>query len=154
MKPRIPPPIVTLIAAALMWALHRWVPMSICFAAPWNLLGVLPALAGIATAAAAVRRFRRAQTTTNPLNPGKASHLVTDGVFRFSRNPMYLGLTLFLTGWAIWLGTASPWFIVPLFVIFITVAQIRPEEQALGQIFGEEYADYRRHVSRWIGRAS
>ena len=65
---------------------------------------------------------------------------------------MYLGLVLLLIGWAIWLGSASPWVIPPLFVIVITVVQIIPEEQALEQLFGEEYRSYRRSVARWIGR--
>ena len=85
------------------------------------------------------------------MTPSKASSLVTDGVFRISRNPMYLGLLLLLMGWALWLGTASPWLVLPLFVIVITVAQIAPEEQALYRLFGEQYLGYKRNVSRWIG---
>jgi protein-S-isoprenylcysteine O-methyltransferase Ste14 len=65
---------------------------------------------------------------------------------------MYLGLTLLLTGWAIWLGGASPWLIPPLFVIVIMVVQIVPEEQALGQLFVDQFLSYRRSVARWIGR--
>lgn len=94
---------------------------------------------------AAFVRFRQAQTTVNPMEPEKATSLVTDGVFRISRNPMYLGLLLLLTGWALWLGTASPWFVPPLFVIAISVAQIVPEE-----LFGERYRAYRQSVARWI----
>ena len=86
------------------------------------------------------------------MDPSKASQLVTAGVFRVSRNPMYLGMTLLLIGLALWLGSASPWLIPPLFVIIITVAQIIPEEHALGQVFGEPYAAYRRRVRRWVGR--
>ena len=86
------------------------------------------------------------------MDPSKASQLVTGGVFRISRNPMYLGLTLLLVGWAIWLGNASPWLIPPLFVTLITVVQIIPEERALQQRFGEQYVSYQRSVARWIGR--
>ena len=64
---------------------------------------------------------------------------------------MYLGLTLILVGWGVWLGSVSPWIIPPLFVIVITKAQIIPEEQALTQLFGAQYAEYRQRVSRWIG---
>ena len=78
--------------------------------APWNRLGGLVAALGVATAVAAFVRFRRIGTTVNPTDPNKASHLVTDGVFRVSRYPMYLGLLLLLIGWAIWLGsTRKPW---------------------------------------------
>jgi protein-S-isoprenylcysteine O-methyltransferase Ste14 len=141
-----------LLAAACMWVLHRWLPLGRWLAPPWNRAGAVPAAAGIALAAAALLRFRAARTTVNPLDPGKASQLVTGGVFRLSRNPMYLGLTLLLIGWALWLGSASPWVVPPLFVLVMTVAQIIPEEQALGRLFGEPYADYRRRVARWIGR--
>lgn len=152
MKPRIPPPILMLVAAALMWALCRWLPVAHWIDRPWNRLGVIPAAIGVAIAVAAIRRFHKASTTVNPMDPGKASQLVTDGVFRMSRNPMYLGLTLLLIGWAIWLQSASPWVIPLLFVILITRVQIIPEERALEHLFGPQYLAYRRSVARWIGR--
>jgi protein-S-isoprenylcysteine O-methyltransferase Ste14 len=152
MQPRIPPPIVMLLAATLMWVLHHWIPLSHWIATPWNRLGALPGAVGVAIAVAAFVRFRQAGTTVSPTDPGKTSRLVTDGVFCVSRNPMYLGLVLLLIGWAIWLGSASPWLIPPLFVIVISVVQIIPEEHALGQLFGEQYLSYRRSVARWIGR--
>jgi len=152
MRPRVPPPVLMLLAAACMWALNRWLPLAHWLAAPWNRIGALPAAAGIGLAAAAMLRFRAARTTINPMDPGKASELVTSGVFRLSRNPMYVGLTLLLSGWALWLGSLSPWVVPPLFVLVITLVQIIPEEQALGRLFGEPYAGYRRRVARWIGR--
>ena len=152
LHPRIPPPFVMLLAAALMWALHRWLPLSNWIATPWNRLGALPGAAGVAIAVAEFTRFRQARTTVNPMDPSKASRLVTHGVFRISRNPMYLGLLLLLIGWAVWLGTASPWLMPPIFVIVITIAQIIPEEQALHKLFGEQYLAYQRSVSRWIGQ--
>ena len=85
------------------------------------------------------------------MDPSTASRLVTGGVFRISRNPMYLGLTLLLIGWAVWLGSASPWLIPPLFVTIVTLLQILPEEEALGQLFGQQYVEYRRDVARWLG---
>ncbi len=87
------------------------------------------------------------------MEPGKASHLVTGGIFRFSRNPMYLGLSLLLIGWALWLGTAGPWLVPPVFVLFIYLAQILPEERALESRFGVGYLEYRRTVARWLGRS-
>jgi protein-S-isoprenylcysteine O-methyltransferase Ste14 len=141
-----------LLAAAAMWALHRWLPLGHWIATPWNRLGALPGAAGVALAVAAFLRFQRERTTVNPMDPSKASRLVTQSVFRISRNPMYLGLLLLLIGWAAWLGTASPWLIAPLFVIVITVAQIIPEERALHKLFGQEYVAYQRSVSRWIGQ--
>lgn len=152
MQLRIPPPIVMLLAAALMWVMQRWMPLSQWLAPPWTRLGGLPGALGVAVAVAAFVRFRQVRTTVNPNDPSRASHLVTDGVFRVSRNPMYLGLVLLLMGWAVWLGSAGPWLILPLFVIVITVVQIIPEERALGRIFGAQYLAYRQCVARWIGR--
>jgi protein-S-isoprenylcysteine O-methyltransferase Ste14 len=146
----IPPPLVMLLAATFMWVLNRWLPLGRLIAPPWNRLGGIPAAVGIVMATLAFAHFRQAQTTVNPREPQKASSLVTGGVFRISRNPMYLGLLLLLTGWALWLGTASPWLVPPLFVIVISVAQINPEERALEELFGERYRAYRRSVARWI----
>lgn len=152
MKPRIPPPLVMLLAAAAMWALDRWLPLGRLLPPPWNRLGALPALAAVAFIAPAMMRFRGAGTTVNPMDPGKASRLVTAGVFQVTRNPMYLGLLLLLLGWALWLGSVTPWLVPPLFATFITIAQIGPEEAALDRLFGEEYRAYRHAVRRWIGR--
>ena len=152
MRPRIPPPLVMLLAASLMWALCRWLPLGQLIAYPWNHVGVLPAAAGVAIAAAAFVRFRQKRTTANPIDLKKASCLVTDGIFGISRNPMYLGLLLLLIGWAVWLGAASAWLVPPLFLFVISVVQIAPEEQALEELFGKEYLAYQRSVSRWIGR--
>jgi protein-S-isoprenylcysteine O-methyltransferase Ste14 len=141
-----------LLAAALMWALHRWLPVGQLIATPWNYFAVIPVVVGRAITVAAGTRFRQARTTFDILKPREASSLVTAGVFRISRNPMYLGSLLLLIGWALWLGTVSPWLVPPLFMIFISVTQIIPEEQALEEIFGETYLAYRNSVRRWIGR--
>jgi protein-S-isoprenylcysteine O-methyltransferase Ste14 len=153
-KPRIPPPIIMLLAAALMWALSRWLPVAHWIPRPWNRLGALPVAIGIAIAVAAAARFRQVRTTVNPMDPSLASQLVTGGVFQFSRNPMYLGLALLLIGWAVWLDSASPWLIPPLFMVLITRVQIVPEEHALERLFGAQYVAYRRSVGRWIGRST
>jgi protein-S-isoprenylcysteine O-methyltransferase Ste14 len=152
MKLRVPPPILMLIGAALMWGLCRWLPIAHWIDRPWNRLGMIPAAIGLAIAVAAFTRFRQAHTTVNPRDPGKATQLVTDGVFRLSRNPIYLGLVLLLIGWGIWLRSASPWLIPPLFVLIITRVQIIPEERALEYLFGLQYIKYRRSVARWFGR--
>lgn len=152
MKPRIPPPILMLAAFALMWVLNRRMPLARWIAPPWTQFGSFPAALGIVIGVTAVVRLHQAHTTTSPMDPGKASFLVTDGVFRFSRNPIYLGMVLLLAGWAVWLGSASPWVIPPLFAVFITAVQIVPEERALGLRFGEKYRAYQSRVARWIGR--
>jgi protein-S-isoprenylcysteine O-methyltransferase Ste14 len=140
-----------LVAGALMWALDRWLPLAHWIEHPWNRLAGLPVALGVAVIAAALMRFRQAETSVNPVDLSKTSRLVTDGIFRVTRNPMYLGLSLLLTGWALWLGSASPWLVPPLFVIVITVVQIIPEEQVLGRLFEQHYFAYQRRVARWIG---
>ena len=151
MQLRIPPPIVLLLAALLMWALDHWLPLARWITPPWNRFAVLPCGLAVSVSVAALARFRRAGTTVNPMDPSTASRLVTGGVFRISRNPMYLGLTLLLIGWAVWLGSASPWLIPPLFVTIVTLLQILPEEEALGQLFAQQYVEYRHDVARWLG---
>jgi protein-S-isoprenylcysteine O-methyltransferase Ste14 len=153
-KPRVPPPILMLLAAAVMWALNRWLPLAHLIRSPWNRVGALPAAMGFAIAIAALVRFAQARTTVNPMDPSKATQLVTDGVFQFSRNPMYLGMALLLIGWALWLGSVSPWLIPPLFISVITRVQIIPEENALERLFGSPYSAYRGRVARWISRGT
>jgi protein-S-isoprenylcysteine O-methyltransferase Ste14 len=111
---------------------------------------ILIALVGVAFDIAALLAFRKASTTINPLRPEKSSALVTGGVYRLSRNPMYVGLLLFLVAWAAYL--ASPLALAgPVsFVLYIQRFQILPEERILAAIFGGEYDAYRARVRRWL----
>ena len=152
MKTRIPPPVLACFATLVMWALDRWLPLGMWLDSPWNWLGVLPIAAGLALDMASILLFQRAGTTVSPMNPGKTSMLVVDGVFRFSRNPMYLGLVLQLLGCALWFGTASSFLIPPLFVMILTAWQIQPEESALREKFGDAYLRYQSQTPRWLGR--
>lgn len=149
---RLPPPVWMILAGAAMWALHRWLPVATFIALPWNRIGWVIVAAGVATSITASTQFRRAGTTLNPWDPSKSTQLVTNGIFAFSRNPMYLGLILVLAGWAMWLGSLSPWLMLPLLIVLLTRRQILPEERALRELFGEGYAQYCRTVGRWLGR--
>lgn len=97
-----------------------------------------------------VASFRRAHTTVDPRYPQKMTALVTGGVYRVTRNPMYLGMLLALAGWALWLGQLLPFIILPLFILFLNRWQIAPEERALERTFGAEYTLYRARARRWI----
>lgn len=150
MHNKIPPPVILLLSGAIMWAVAHSgfaYPVAIPFALP---LAVLLAAAGIAVAAAAIRRFRKVETTVNPLQPDAATALVDHGIFTRTRNPMYLGLLLVLSGWGVWLQSLANIVVLAGFVFFITEFQIKPEERALQKVFGQAYADYVARVRRWI----
>jgi protein-S-isoprenylcysteine O-methyltransferase Ste14 len=113
-------------------------------------LAVALSAAGVAFALAGILAFRRANTTVNPAKPEAASTFVASGVYRVSRNPMYVGLLLVLTGWAFFLCHALTFLFLPVFVAYMNRFQIAPEERALSARFGSEYATYTRSVRRWI----
>ena len=147
---RIPPPQVGLLVAVAMWFLAG-VSLRFPIAFPIRLaLALVWALVGLGIAASAAAAFRRAQTTVNPLTPDAASSLVVLGIFRHTRNPMYLGLASVLIGWAIYLAAPMTLLGPLLFAAYITRFQIIPEEQALAQNFGQAFDDYRARVRRWI----
>ncbi len=94
--------------------------------------------------------FRLANTTVNPSKPEQATNLVTSGVYRFSRNPMYVGFVFILLGWGIWLSSLWALLCVAGFIAYLTLFQIIPEERALTQLFGEDYIQYKNKVKRWL----
>lgn len=108
------------------------------------------ALLGIAIGASGIAEFRRARTTLHPMHPERASRLVASGVFRYSRNPMYLGMLLVLGAIAVLVGQPLGFLVLPAFVLYLNRFQIVAEEQAIGRHFGPAYLDYRRRVRRWI----
>jgi len=107
-------------------------------------------LTGLLLALVGVLQFRRARTTVNPMSPAKASALVSSGIYRWSRNPMYLGMALLLLGVAAWGSTLAGYLLVLAFCWFLTRFQIIPEERALLAAFGQEFAQYMARVRRWI----
>lgn len=147
---RIPPPVVFLAVAAVMAVAAMLLPPT-RFGGPisWALGGAALILAGL-SGPPAIRRFGRAGTTIDPVAIERASVLVTDGVYRWSRNPMYLAMAALLV--AIAAFTAQPWLVPgPIaFVLFITRFQIIPEERAMAARFGEDYAAYCARVRRWL----
>ena len=107
---------------------------------------------GVAVAVAGVVIFRRHGTTIDPTAPGRASALVTSGIYRVTRNPMYLGMALVLLGFAIWTGNLLALALAPVFVVAITRFQIRAEEAALRRLFGGAFDAYAAAVPRWLIR--
>ena len=147
---KIPPLLVWVVCAGTMLAVTYFAP-SLSF----TLVGRVPiALAlvatGLALAFAGVLAFRGKRTTVNPLTPSAASSVVSNGVYRISRNPMYLGFLLALAGWAAYLSNAGALLLLPGFVGYMTQYQIKPEERALLARFGSEFAQYMSRVRRWV----
>lgn len=147
---RIPPPAVAALVAAGMWGLDGYGPRLPIAPGSARWAAALLGVAGIAIALAGVLAFRASRTTVNPLAPERASALVTGGVYRVTRNPMYVGMALLLMAWAVSLAAALPFVGVVVFVLFITRFQIVPEERALVRLFGDEFSIYAARVRRWL----
>ena len=147
---RIPPVLVTLVFALLIWLVSLWLPgmpvperlkmvvivMLVSFGAFFSLAGVVS--------------FRSAKTTVSPFTPGAGSALVTSGIYRVSRNPMYLGFLFFLVAWVFFLSTLYGFVLCLVFVLFMNRFQIQPEERALQSLFGTTYSHYKAKVRRWL----
>lgn len=147
---KLPPPAIAVLAACLMYLLARFPPQLALPAALKLASAGLLALTGLSVAALGILAFRRHATTVNPLQPDKATALVTDGIYRFTRNPMYLGMALLLSAWALYLSALWAFAGPIVFVLYISRFQIQPEERALAGLFGREYADYAGRVRRWL----
>ncbi|WP_213995599.1 isoprenylcysteine carboxylmethyltransferase family protein [Arsukibacterium sp.] len=147
---KIPPVILVVLFSLAMWLLAKLVPQP---ALPpvwgWILAGILAA-SGIAVALAGVLAFRRADTTVDPRVPQQTSSLVIRGIYRYSRNPMYLGFLLLLAALACYLMSAAAMVLLPLFVLYMNRWQIAPEERYLLEKFGAEYQAYLIQVRRWL----
>lgn len=146
---KLPPPVLLLLTLGGMYLFSiHWPVWHFSFwgqpmvALLFCLFGTLVGLAGIVS-------FAKARTTVNPHNPHKASCLVTSGVYRFSRNPMYLGLVMLLIAAFIYLSALSSLIMIPLFIFYMNNFQIGPEEDVLEALFGEEYRQYCDQVRRW-----
>ena len=145
---KLPPPVLALLLALLMWLAPLWV-------APlpwaWRIGGAVALLGlGLAIGLVAVHACWRAGTTIHPTHPMRTTALLTDGAFRYSRNPMYLCQLLCLLAWAAYLSSPLALALTPLFVLYLNRFQIAPEERALAALFGARYAAYQAQVRRWL----
>ena len=147
---RVPPPALAAVLAACMWGLSHVLP-GVAVPTPLRVaFTVAIAFTGLSFGVAGTLAFRKARTTVNPLRPERASSLVLTGVYRISRNPMYVGMALALLSWAVYLASPLALLGPALFVAYITRFQIKPEEQALLAKFGRPYEQYMARVRRWI----
>lgn len=147
---KIPPPAIALFFAIVIWSIAKlsaeltinhnfMLSLACCF----FVLGIGFGIMGIVA-------FRRAHTTLNPMQPDTASSLVDAGVYKLSRNPMYVGIAMVLVAWCLLLGSLMSLLVLPGFILYITQYQIKPEERALIRRFGRPFADYQSKVRRWL----
>jgi len=148
MNNKIPPPIITLICGLGIYFSRPLFPKYSYISI--DIIAALFLLLGITTLITAVLSFKRQSTTVNPLQPEKASSLVVSGIFKYSRNPMYLGMALILLGLALMFNVIGGTLFTFLFTIFITKFQIRPEEEVMERLFGEDFLNYKKNVRMWI----
>jgi protein-S-isoprenylcysteine O-methyltransferase Ste14 len=147
---KVPPPAVAVFMAAVMWLGSRYapafgfhLPARDGIAAAFFLAGILSSVSGVAS-------IKRARTTLNPMKPDSATTLVNSGIYRFTRNPMYLGLLLLLLGWAIHLSNVIALVVAAGFILYMNRFQIAPEERALASRFGPQFTAYASKVRRWL----
>ncbi|AUI66388.1 MULTISPECIES: isoprenylcysteine carboxylmethyltransferase family protein [Glaesserella] len=143
---KLPPPLVAFICAVIIYFLPNYAEPNWVY----RCLAVICFAFGIAVDLCALWAFWQNKTTITPLDPHKTSSLATNGIYRFSRNPMYLGLASLLTAWAFWWGNAFALLVVWGFVGYINRFQIEPEERILSEKFGERYRQYQQQVPRWL----
>lgn len=146
--PRPPPLLLTLMLTGLMLGVDRAFPFFRVISSPVADFGFVPMGLGVLLILVAAGLFKWRKTTVNPF--GEPAVVVREGVYRFSRNPMYLGMLLILFGFGVWLGNILALLLAPGFVWVMTRWYILREEQLLESRFGEEYRIYRRQVRRWL----
>ena len=147
---KIPPLVVGAVIALLMWLVARSLPAFTFAFEPMRVAAVGVGLAGIAITGLAVLSFRKAHTTVNPMKPTSTSALVTSGLYRYTRNPMYVGFFFVLVAWGLYLSNAIGLLLLPAFILYMNRFQIEPEERALTALFGQEFAEYTSRVRRWL----
>jgi protein-S-isoprenylcysteine O-methyltransferase Ste14 len=142
------PPTYLLLSLMLMVSLWALVPGPHLIESPWNLIGIGPAVLGVCLNVVGDRQFQRARTPIHPFSEPRA--LVTTGVFRYVRHPMYLGMVLLEIGLAILLGYATPFAAPILLWAVLRAGFIHREEVAMSKRFGAGYESYRARVRRWL----
>jgi protein-S-isoprenylcysteine O-methyltransferase Ste14 len=147
---KIPPVIVLLVLAIMMWISAKNFPfLTLNF--DFNVvIAAVVAVFGCGMVMVGSHSFHRVGTTVNPMKPEATTSLVMEGVYRFTRNPIYLGLAMILSSWGVYLSNLSSLIFVCLFIIYMNHFQIRPEERMLHKLFGARFERYKHQVRRWL----
>ena len=148
MNNKIPPPIVTIFFGLCIYLSRSYFP--VFSGSALNVLSIFFFVCGIFVFAAAVISFKKQKTTVNPISIENASSLVVSGIFKQTRNPMYLGMSFVLLGLTFKFNVIGGLLFTGIFMLFITIFQIKPEEVAMEKLFGQEWKDYTKNVRRWL----
>jgi len=150
MRLKIPPVLVFGVTALLMWVISNQISMEILeFSVNRWLVYSLGSI-GVILGILGVVQFSVSKTTVNPHKPENSSSVVKNGVYKYTRNPMYFGLLIVLIACAMYFGSGYSFLMIPIFIWYMNTYQIKPEEEILIQLFGDEYKEYQQKVRRWI----
>lgn len=147
---KIPPPILALLAGMLMWQIAGAVPPLSSLSGVKIVVLVLLYIVGTVFSLSGVIAFKKAKTTLSPMQPCETSSLVQTGIYAISRNPMYLGMAIFLIMWAVYLSSELSLLGVVVFIAYMNQFQIKPEERAMQALFGGQFGQYCQRVRRWL----
>lgn len=142
------PPTYLFLSLAVIVALHILFPVAKVVAYPWNFLGSIPLAFGVVINIISDRAFKKYNTTVKPFE--ESTTLITSGVFRISRHPMYLGMVLILIGVAVLMRSLTPFLVIPVFALLMELVFIKIEERMLQEKFGKAWLEYKQKVRRWI----
>jgi protein-S-isoprenylcysteine O-methyltransferase Ste14 len=142
------PPTYLFSSIVLMVVLHFCLPVAQIVTYPWNSIGFVPFTLGAVINLIADREFKEQRTTVKPFQ--ESSILLTTGVYKFSRHPMYLGMVFILIGIAVLMRSLSPFMVIPFFAVALEIIFIRVEEEMLEDKFDEAWLGYKKKVRRWI----
>lgn len=150
MKLKVPPVIVVAFTAFMMWLIADYLSLDILeFTAPKWII-ILTSIFGFLCIVLGIIQFTIKKTTVNPHKPEETTSIVSSGIYRVSRNPMYLGMLIFLIFYGLFLGDGLVFLMLPIFIWYMNSFQIKPEEEMMIQLFGEEYVEYKMKVRRWV----
>jgi protein-S-isoprenylcysteine O-methyltransferase Ste14 len=150
LKLKIPPVVVFLICIGLMWGINHFIPnQTLLFEYRKIIVFVLMSLGGV-IGILGLLEFARKSTTVNPHKPQNTKNFVRSGVYRFTRNPMYLGLLIVLLSPVFYWGNLLTVISLPVFIWYMNEFQIKPEEEIMEQKFGDDFLEYKKEVRRWV----
>ena len=144
---KIPPPIVTLICIGIIYLFESKIEYS---QPDLKAVGIIFLILGSIIIFLAVLKFIKTKTTVDPTRPHKTSNLVISGIYKITRNPMYLGMLFLIIAYALYNNNIIGCIIIPIFIFYINKFQIEPEEIEMRKKFGESFENYCKKVNRWL----